>query len=104
MITALTPAGWTGNDVQVRLAAPTVRHTHPAGYYRAHLLGPADSSWRPPFHPVRRRRGEEPEQRRPGPIRHQFGFDRPLYQQYGYWLKDLLTGNLGHTLARGDSV
>ena len=37
-------------------------------------------------------------------IRHQFGFDRPLYQQYGYWLKDLLTGNLGHTLARGDSV
>ena len=33
-------------------------------------------------------------------IRHQFGFDRPLYQQYGYWLKDLLTGNLGHTLAR----
>src|ERR1700675_1778412 len=37
-------------------------------------------------------------------IRHQFGFDRPLYQQYGYWLTDLLTGNLGHTLARGDSV
>jgi peptide/nickel transport system permease protein len=37
-------------------------------------------------------------------IRHQFGFDRPLYQQYGYWLKDLLTGNLGYTLARGDSV
>jgi peptide/nickel transport system permease protein len=37
-------------------------------------------------------------------IRHQFGFDRPFYQQYGYWLKDLLTGNLGHTLARGDSV
>jgi len=37
-------------------------------------------------------------------IRHQFGFDRPLYQQYGYWLKDLLTGDLGHTLARGDSV
>ena len=37
-------------------------------------------------------------------IRHQFGFDRPLYRQYGYWLKDLLTGNLGHTLARGDSV
>ena len=37
-------------------------------------------------------------------IRHQFGFDRPLYQQYGYWLKDLLTGNLGLTLARGDSV
>src|SRR5215831_7716318 len=37
-------------------------------------------------------------------IRHQLGFDRPLYQQYGYWLKDLLTGNLGQTLARGDSV
>src|SRR2546428_10610020 len=37
-------------------------------------------------------------------IRHQLGFDRPLYQQYGAWLKDLLTGNLGHTLARGDSV
>ncbi len=37
-------------------------------------------------------------------IRHQFGFDRPLYQQYGSWLTDLLTGNLGHTLARGDSV
>jgi peptide/nickel transport system permease protein len=37
-------------------------------------------------------------------IRHQFGFDRPLHQQYGYWLKDLLTGDLGHTLARGDSV
>ena len=37
-------------------------------------------------------------------IRHQLGFDRPLYQQYGSWLKDLLTGNLGHTLARGDSV
>ncbi len=37
-------------------------------------------------------------------IRHQLGFDRPLYQQYGFWLKDLLTGNLGHTLARGDSV
>src|SRR3989442_10095358 len=37
-------------------------------------------------------------------IRHQLGFDRPLYQQYGTWLKDLLTGNLGHTLARGDSV
>src|SRR5712691_10564843 len=37
-------------------------------------------------------------------IRHQLGFDRPLYQQYGFWLKDLLSGNLGHTLARGDSV
>ncbi|HSX82562.1 MAG TPA: ABC transporter permease [Candidatus Saccharimonadia bacterium] len=37
-------------------------------------------------------------------IRHQLGFDRPLYQQYGAWLTDLLTGNLGHTLARGDSV
>jgi peptide/nickel transport system permease protein len=37
-------------------------------------------------------------------IQHQLGFDRPLYQQYGSWLKDLLTGNLGHTLARGDSV
>src|SRR6266571_3326473 len=37
-------------------------------------------------------------------IRHQLGFDRPLYQQYGSWLRDLLTGNLGHTLARGDSV
>src|SRR2546425_10154947 len=37
-------------------------------------------------------------------IRHQLGFDRPLYQQYAYWLTDLLTGNLGHTLARGDSV
>jgi len=37
-------------------------------------------------------------------IRHQLGFDLPLYQQYGSWLKDLLTGNLGHTLARGDSV
>ena len=37
-------------------------------------------------------------------IRHKLGFDRPLYQQYGSWLKDLLTGNLGHTLARGDSV
>jgi peptide/nickel transport system permease protein len=37
-------------------------------------------------------------------IRHQLGFDRPLYQQYGSWLKDLLAGNLGHTLARGDSV
>ncbi len=37
-------------------------------------------------------------------IRHQLGFDRPLYQQYGDWLTDLLTGNLGHTLARGDSV
>jgi len=37
-------------------------------------------------------------------IRHQLGFDRPLDQQYAYWLKDLLSGNLGHTLARGDSV
>ncbi len=37
-------------------------------------------------------------------IRQQLGFDRPLYQQYGAWLRDLLTGNLGHTLARGDSV
>lgn len=37
-------------------------------------------------------------------IRHKLGFDRPLYQQYGAWLQDLLTGNLGHTLARGDSV
>src|SRR2546426_4006840 len=37
-------------------------------------------------------------------IRYQLGFDRPLYQQYGSWLTDLLTGNLGHTLARGDSV
>ena len=37
-------------------------------------------------------------------LRHKLGFDRPLYQQYGAWLKDLLTGNLGHTLARGDSV
>src|SRR5207302_7241253 len=37
-------------------------------------------------------------------IRHRLGFDRPLYQQYGSWLKDLLTGNLGHTLARGDNV
>ena len=37
-------------------------------------------------------------------LRHKLGFDRPLYQQYGAWLKDLLTGDLGQTLARGDSV
>jgi len=37
-------------------------------------------------------------------IQRQLGFDRPLYQQYGSWLIDLLTGNLGYTLARGDSV
>src|ERR1700720_3406959 len=66
MITALTLAGWTGNDLPVRLAAPTVRDTHPVGYYHAHLPGPANSSWRPPFYPVRRRRGRRPERRRPG--------------------------------------
>jgi len=37
-------------------------------------------------------------------IRHQLGFDRPLYRQYASWLTDLLTGHLGQTLARGDSV
>ena len=37
-------------------------------------------------------------------IRYQLGFDRPLYRQYASWLTDLLTGNLGQTLARGDSV
>ncbi len=37
-------------------------------------------------------------------LQKKLGFDRPLYQQYLSWLADLLTGDLGHTLARGDSV
>ncbi len=30
-----------------------------------------------------------------GAIRHQLGTDRPLLTQYGHWLGDLVTGNLG---------
>lgn len=31
-------------------------------------------------------------------IRHQLGTDRPLLAQYGHWLGDLVTGNLGDSL------
>jgi peptide/nickel transport system permease protein len=104
MITALTPAGWTSNYVPVCLAAPAVCHTHPVGYYPAHFfvlrILPGD--------PLVILYGEggvgSLSDADRAAIRHQLGFDRPLYQQYGTWLKDLLTGNLGHTLARGDSV
>ncbi len=37
-------------------------------------------------------------------IKHKLGLDRPLWTQYLNWLKDVGTGNLGTTFARGDSV
>src|SRR6266850_101013 len=104
MITALTPVGWTSNYVPVRLAAPAVRHTYPAGitlfiFFVLRIL---------PGDPLVILYGEggvgSLSDADRAAIRHQLGFDRPLYQQYASWLTDLLTGNLGHTLARGDSV
>jgi peptide/nickel transport system permease protein len=37
-------------------------------------------------------------------IKAKLGLDKPLYRQYGEWLKDVLTGDFGKTFARGDSV
>ncbi|MEU8263710.1 ABC transporter permease [Micromonospora sp. NPDC048999] len=40
--------------------------------------------------------GSSPDQI--GAIRHQLGTDRPVLTQYGHWLGDLVTGNLGNSL------
>src|SRR5712691_3204133 len=37
-------------------------------------------------------------------IKAQMGFDKPLYWQYGQWLKDIATGKMGESFWRGDSV
>jgi peptide/nickel transport system permease protein len=37
-------------------------------------------------------------------IRHQLGFDRPLLEQYGHWLGQVLQGDLGTSLHSGRSV
>ena len=37
-------------------------------------------------------------------IRANLGLDRPLYEQLGFWVRDLLTGNLGHSLNSGIPV
>ena len=37
-------------------------------------------------------------------LRQQLHLDRPLYTQYGIWLKDVVTGNLGTSTASGVSV
>jgi len=37
-------------------------------------------------------------------IKAKLGLDRPLYQQYAHWLKDVGTGEFGKTFARGDNV
>jgi peptide/nickel transport system permease protein len=37
-------------------------------------------------------------------LRHELGFDRPLYVQYGAFLGDLLVGNFGQSLRFGDSA
>jgi peptide/nickel transport system permease protein len=37
-------------------------------------------------------------------IKRQLGIDRPLYIQYADWMKDVLTGKMGESFWRGDSV
>ncbi|MBM3258331.1 MAG: ABC transporter permease [Candidatus Sericytochromatia bacterium] len=37
-------------------------------------------------------------------IKHIMGLDQPLYMQYLYWLRSLLTGNLGNSLFTGQAV
>ncbi|WIG57998.1 MAG: ABC transporter, permease protein 1 (cluster 5, nickel/peptides/opines) [Ktedonobacterales bacterium] len=37
-------------------------------------------------------------------LRHQYGLDQPLIQQYLSWLKSVLTGNLGFSFASGQPV
>ncbi|MFC8431922.1 ABC transporter permease [Streptomyces sp. NPDC057253] len=37
-------------------------------------------------------------------LRHQLGLDRPLWEQYWHWLRGVLTGDLGQSLAAGRPV
>lgn len=37
-------------------------------------------------------------------VRHELGLDRPLYVQFGYYLRDLLHGNLGNSIHTGNPV
>lgn len=37
-------------------------------------------------------------------VRAQFGFDRPLYEQYAIWLGNVLRGNFGNSISNGFAV
>jgi peptide/nickel transport system permease protein len=37
-------------------------------------------------------------------VRAQYGFDRPLYEQYAIWLGNVLRGNLGNSISNGFAV
>lgn len=37
-------------------------------------------------------------------VRAQFGFDRPLYEQYAIWLGNVVRGNFGNSISNGFAV
>src|SRR5712692_11413157 len=37
-------------------------------------------------------------------MRHQYGLDKPLYQQYGIWLGRIARGDLGNSILTSESI
>jgi peptide/nickel transport system permease protein len=37
-------------------------------------------------------------------MKHQYGLDKPLYEQYGIWLWRIARGDLGHSIYTGESI
>lgn len=57
-----------------------------------------------PGDPVADLAGESATPERVAEIRRQLGMDGPLIAQYGRWLRDVLQGDLGHSVQNGVSV
>ncbi|GAA5165656.1 ABC transporter permease [Viridibacterium curvum] len=57
-----------------------------------------------PLDPVLSIVGSDADQSTYQQVYHQLGLDRPLYVQFGYYLRDLLHGDLGRSLMTGNSV
>ena len=83
--------------VAARLAqlVPVVVGVATAVFFLIHLV---------PGDPAQAMLGESASPREVADLRAQLGLDRPLFAQYGSFLKGLVTGNLGTSLRTGRSV
>jgi peptide/nickel transport system permease protein len=57
-----------------------------------------------PLDPVLSIVGSDADQSTYQQVYHQLGLDKPLYVQFGYYLRDLAHGDLGHALLTGHAV
>ncbi|NQS90146.1 ABC transporter permease [Patescibacteria group bacterium] len=57
-----------------------------------------------PGDPARTIAGEHASQQVMNAIREKYGLDKPLYIQYGIWLKDVLRGDLGYSIISHEYV